>query len=361
MSIEDIDYMKQNSFKQNYQFLINSKDRNHLEHPHPNRYNITFTEPFKNVFSLEVVDASIPRTMFSIDKYNNTLIIKKLPDGENEVSDGSQNFTTYTIPPADYNITSLIAEINRTISTSGVKIESVSNPPELQNTIRFVSSTPFLLDMGRSTIASSLGFSLTQNVSTGKFRYVPENSQNPEKFRLFYSVFDEQLLTNVVVAPGIVDLVGEKYIILHVPEIEEHSTVSLSYSRYSLGLAKFRLGVVGYNYDNLSISKIASREFHPIGKLPRLTFEFRTASGELYDFKGADHNLTLNIQYYQTRQKRELFKKSILNPNYDPSSYNFLQYKPFVDDTDEDESSSDYQEDQDDHENQGDDQDDQDE
>ena len=327
MSIEDIDYMRQNSFKQNYQFLINSKDRDHIEYPHPNRYNITFTEPFKNVFSLEVVDASIPRTMFSIDKYNNSLFIKS-----------GETYSEYIIPPADYDITSLIAKINTTISGIGIKIESVSNPPDLQSTIRFISSSPFVMDMGRSTIASSLGFALTQNVSTGKFKYIPENSNDPNKFRLFHSIFDETLLTNVVEAPGIVDLVGEKYIILHVPEIEEHSTVSLSYSRYSLGLAKFRLGVVGYNYDNLSISKIEPREFHPIGKLSKLTFEFRTASGELYDFKGANHNITLNIQYYQTKQNRELFTKSILNPNYNPAEYNFLQYKPMVDTDDGDDS-----------------------
>lgn len=334
MSIEDVDYMRQNSFKQSYQFLINSKDRDHLVDPHPNKYKVTFTEPFKNVFSLEVVDASIPRTMYSIDKYNNTLII--IVDDQHHL---------FYITPADYNVTSLIAEINKQISPKlNISIESVSNPPELTNTVRFVSyATSFILDMGKSTIASSLGFSLTQNVNTGKFKYMAENANDPNKYKLFHSMIEVETDNNlhIVEAPGIADLVGEKYVILNVPEIEEHNTLSLSYSKYSLGLAKFRLGVVGYNYDNLSISKIIPREFHPIGKLPKLSFEFRTASGNLYDFKGADHNITLNIQYYQTKQNRELFKKSILNPNYDPSTYNFLQYHPIQDETIEDEGDDD--------------------
>ena len=73
MSIEDIQYLKNNSIRQSYTFLVDSKDRDRGIYPNPNEYVITFSTPFRNVIGLEVIDASIPRTMYSIDINNNTL------------------------------------------------------------------------------------------------------------------------------------------------------------------------------------------------------------------------------------------------------------------------------------------------
>ena len=73
MSIEDINYLKNNSIKQNYTFLIDSTDRDRDKYPNPNKYVVDFTVPFKNVIGMEIIDASIPRTMYNIDYENNEL------------------------------------------------------------------------------------------------------------------------------------------------------------------------------------------------------------------------------------------------------------------------------------------------
>jgi hypothetical protein len=73
MSIEDINYLKNNSIKQNYTFLIDSTDRDRDKYPNPNKYVVDFTVPFKNVIGMEIIDASIPRTMYNIDVENNLL------------------------------------------------------------------------------------------------------------------------------------------------------------------------------------------------------------------------------------------------------------------------------------------------
>ena len=73
MSIEDINYLKDNSIKQNYTFLIDSTDRDRDKFPNPNKYVVEFTVPFKNVIGMEIIDASIPRTMYNIDVENNLL------------------------------------------------------------------------------------------------------------------------------------------------------------------------------------------------------------------------------------------------------------------------------------------------
>jgi hypothetical protein len=109
---------------------------------------------------------------------------------------------------------------------------------------------------------------------------------------------------------------------LRCPEIEEHLYRSLSYSKYSLGLAKFRVDSVGINSEKLSITKIPVREFHPIGKLSRITLKFETNKGILYDFKGINHNIIFAIFYYEPIQKN-IPTNSILNPSY---KMNYIDY-----------------------------------
>jgi hypothetical protein len=107
------------------------------------------------------------------------------------------------------------------------------------------------------------------------------------------------------------------------PEIEEHAFGSMAYTNNNLGIAKFRTNSLGFNDEKLYITKIPIREFHPIGKLSKLTLKFETADKNLYDFKGVNHNITLAVYYYEPKFKHLNFN-SILNPNY---TNNFNNYK----------------------------------
>ena len=75
MSIEDINYLYKNSVKDNAIIFIESNKRDKNIYPTPSEYTITFDNPFKYVYGLEVLDASMPRTMYQIDKTNNNLKI----------------------------------------------------------------------------------------------------------------------------------------------------------------------------------------------------------------------------------------------------------------------------------------------
>ena len=72
MSIEDVIQLKKNSIKQTYICLIDSKNRDFENYPNPNNYVVNFDVPIKNVIGFDIIDTSIPRTMYSIDKYNNS-------------------------------------------------------------------------------------------------------------------------------------------------------------------------------------------------------------------------------------------------------------------------------------------------
>jgi len=75
MSIEDVEFMKQHSIKENYTFIIDSRFRNQEEYPEPNNYTINFDIPFKNVFGIEILDVTIPKTMYNVDVDSNSFII----------------------------------------------------------------------------------------------------------------------------------------------------------------------------------------------------------------------------------------------------------------------------------------------
>jgi hypothetical protein len=75
MSIEDINYLYKNSIKDNAIIFIESHKRNKSIYQTPSEYSILFDNPFKYVYGVEILDASIPRTMYQIDKTNNNLKI----------------------------------------------------------------------------------------------------------------------------------------------------------------------------------------------------------------------------------------------------------------------------------------------
>ena len=126
---------------------------------------------------------------------------------------------------------------------------------------------------------------------------------------------------------GRVLLLGERFIILRCPEIESQFSSSYGYGSNSPGLALFKLGVLGLAEARFDFASITHTEFHPIGKLTRLHFRFENPKGQLYDFKGLNHNLLIVIKYLKPSidKNNQIFNYS-LNNNYNP---NFIEYKKY--------------------------------
>ena len=91
-----------------------------------------------------------------------------------------------------------------------------------------------------------------------------------------------------------------------------------------MGLAKIRLDNYGFNDEKTSFLKVPIREFHPIGKLSKMTLRFETNTGDLYDFKGVNHNIVFAIYYYEPKQVNTVIP-SKLNPDYDPDFTKYLR------------------------------------
>jgi len=75
MTIEDVEFLIENSDLNSLTIVIDSRERDYSAYPTPSSYVIPFEEPLKNVVGLEILDASIPVTEFSIDKHNHVLCV----------------------------------------------------------------------------------------------------------------------------------------------------------------------------------------------------------------------------------------------------------------------------------------------
>ena len=86
-----------------------------------------------------------------------------------------------------------------------------------------------------------------------------------------------------------------------------------------------------YPEESNTFFKLQLREFHPIGKLARLTLRFENADGTLYNFRGVNHDIIFAIHYYSAKKIKPL-KQSIYNPEY---NMDFLKYKYNTKDNDD--------------------------
>lgn len=168
--MEDIDALKERCTKQAYTFLVDSRSRDYIANPTPSSYVVDFTTPFHNVIGLEVIEASIPRTMYNIDVTNNTLFFYVYDVSTPQPA--PNDFVQVTMETGDYTIQTLVTSLNSVLLNAArvngdqnrelvsLTIESISSPPETKSKVRFKCPYAFILDMNRSTLAETLGYDL---------------------------------------------------------------------------------------------------------------------------------------------------------------------------------------------------------
>lgn len=195
---------------------------------------------------------------------------------------------------------------------------------ERQSKYKFRLLTPnarFYMNLTETNIASAIGFS-SKAPSKGDpllFRVISE-WPNADHYVVGTTYYKNEY---IILSPGVINLNGLSYVILRCPEIESHMYNSFSYSKNCPGIGMFKLGalnqIINVRFDFVNFIK---KPFHPIGKLPKITLRFESTNGDLYDFKGVDHNMLLSVKFYVPRLK-DPEPKYVLNPNYNP---NFLEY-----------------------------------
>ena len=153
MPVEDVQFLLNNSEEDEFIMYIDSSQRDKVLYPNPNQYSIVFTEPFKNVCGINVLDCLVPRTMYNIDTYNNTLMVTYL-DG---VASGGGTQVPITIPPLDYTLDNFALYMGTYLASSQLSIKPVGRDLRSSGKVYLESNVPFQLDLQNSTMAEVIG------------------------------------------------------------------------------------------------------------------------------------------------------------------------------------------------------------
>jgi len=177
-----------------------------------------------------------------------------------------------------------------------------------------------MIDYERSTLADTLGFSTLTSVSEDViFKIIQKPS---EEGRLLKAVKHNKDLWTVG-APGVIKLTGVRYILLRCPEVESHMFSSFAYGRFCPGIGLFKLSTNQETVQQrLDFVNFAKKPFHPIGRLKKITFRFELPNGALYDFRGVDIFMLMQVKYYAPHASIDI--PSTLNPEYDPDYTRYM-------------------------------------
>ena len=132
-----------------------------------------------------------------------------------------------------------------------------------------------------------------------------------------------------LVSPGLVDLTGEKYVLIRCPEIESFLHRDRAYEKYHPGLGMVKLGNNGFQEQRFDFVSFPARKLtNPIGKLSQLTFRLEKSDGTLYNARGLNHMLTIVVRYDSIVQGIEPSGSTtdkLRNPSYTPNVTHHLQ------------------------------------
>ncbi len=255
----------------------------------------------------------------------------------------------FELEPGNYNLFEFINELNNNFKSSRsfrgeagvqyqypfegnnvIQVVKANDVGEVTKTgqIRFeipVSHISFMLNLPKTKLRDTIGFSSNIRRNDSDFAYVLHpDFDDKDLVRSLPIERSDGFTKQTISPPGVVYLLGVRYVVLRCPEIESLIGTH-AYGKYSPGIGLFILGLNQQLVkQRLDFVHYVRKPFHPIEKLNRLTFRFELQDGSLYDFKGVDMFMILQIKTYVPKKKHPFdYKSSRLNPNYNPD---FIQF-----------------------------------
>lgn len=247
------------------------------------------------------------------------------------------SYTDVRLPLGNYNLNQFQQQLSNTLkqpspsltrSSLNISVGRANQlPTEQTYKFKYESNYQFFFDMEHSGLRTAMGFdeyartvinphapSFVRLQTLNNSLFLPYG----DNYRVFASSLDPSTDLWTLGTPGIITLLGERYVKLRCPEIEDYLNGTALYTKFGTGLGIFKLAgrneVTNIRFDFV---KVKNRDIHPIGKLSRLTFRFEKSDGDLYDFKGVNHNMLINIKTW-VPQKKMQYEGSLLNEEYNP-------------------------------------------
>lgn len=257
------------------QIIVDSKWRRETQHPNSWAYVITFPDTFRNVTSIDLVQAFIPNTQHTIHSFNSKF----------QITLQGQPTLTITIPHGNYEPPLLLTEIQNDLADNGVPNPLFSLAPDT-NVVTFTCDTPFSLpfatgDQAAGSVHPYLGFSNIDiedvTAATGFFAM----SLPPPTF----------LTVDIAEIPPVGKRKGYT-LEYEVPAV--YSTRPELMETPFVGLVPLNTDFQTMQFWKAAESDVLQRPFQPID-VRQVSITVRDDRGKLYDANNYDHTLVFQI------------------------------------------------------------------
>jgi hypothetical protein len=252
---------------------IDSKDRDKLLYPNPNKYEIRLNDDINDVISAKLINADISLSMYLINQYFDTLTVQK-------------GATTYNIQleHGDYTETELATLITSTLNSQfGSNTFNVSYNANKDN-FNFASTDTFSLIFGgnSNSLDAVLGF--------GKKTYASSpNGSSP--------------YTNIIQGEYRKNFKHNNCLIMYIEQFDNYRSPSNEIDRC--------FAILPSVYSLLSLSDPADliKVFSPpIPRMAKFVISFLDRYGNPYDFNNMEHRFEILIKSHkQPRKYNQIF------------------------------------------------------
>lgn len=268
-------------YEKTHYVSIDSRDRNHDQYE-SNDYKVNLPFELKDVKRIELINATIPNTQYSINSTNNKLFFQEL---NSQVSGGT--YYTATITPGYYTITTLISAIQtqlNAVGSSGYTVQQVGSKVRIISDVTGGDNIFNLVFQGDDEIYES----------TTRTTYI-NNSIGPI---IGFDKLNYTGSTNYT-SPFNYNITSSKYIYLKIKNLN-NKTFSSNEGDMIFGKLIFdNVGSGEILYYTQKKSNVISQDFKPpLEKLSKLEISFTSYDNNLYDFNGHEHSLLFKVTTY---------------------------------------------------------------
>jgi hypothetical protein len=270
---------------------IDSSQRNNITNPKPNKYSILLDQSYNEIISLELIYANIPKSIYNITEFNNTLHFQETTNGP--ILEAVLLSGNYTINELITELTNRMNDAYLSIGTYTIVIEPFTLCIKITQTLAGSSNTFNLIFFERDELDFKNG-----NKSKKIYK---------EKSIGYILGFEPKDLTNV---PGPDSFFTSlhpyninplSYINLYINKDSRYSHVHSNNDASKGCFCIIPLNTTNnyfqYKKESTFINNNFIKEFiTPIPSLKQLDIEFRDGNNNLYEFNNQEHLLIFEIK-----------------------------------------------------------------
>ena len=269
--LEGDSYKYNNNMLKSFNLVINSQDRNTTTNPSNSNYQIDLDVIYKDIISVELISAIVPKTQYLINGSNATIYFN---EGGDEIS--------ATVSPGNYTADTLATALGNAMTAAGGQTYTATADDTTTN---------------KYTISAAGGFSLIFVGETVTYGLSTRTDYKTNSIGPIIGFSKTDLASNTThTGDNQFNLNGDTYVLLHIHDFDNlfgvhNDSVTKSFAKIILDTPQSE-----YKFFKSQSDYITRKEFSPMkAKLSQLNIKFLNYNGSEYDFGGLEHTLCFKI------------------------------------------------------------------